>query len=76
MKATSILILYALIFSIGWGILRDIRRPKENSVVSYNQEKDREPEVTNLMETLANSLPDPKDKRLVTKSSLTSLYYV
>ena len=67
MKATSILILCAIILSIGWGIVIDIRRSKENSVVSYNQEKNREPEVTNLMETLANSLPDPKDKRLVTK---------
>jgi hypothetical protein len=33
MKATSILALCALILSVGWGIVRDIRQPKENSVV-------------------------------------------
>lgn len=76
MKATSILALCALILSVGWGIVRDIRQPKENSVVSYEQLQDKETEVVYLMGMLTDSLPKPKNKRLITKSNISSLYYV
>ncbi len=76
MKATHILILFALILSVGWGIVRDIQEPKENAVVSDEQSLNKDAEVIKLMEILTESLPEPKNKRLITKLGISSLYYV
>ena len=76
MKTTSIFIFCALVLSIGWGIVRELQQPEDNSVVSYEQLQVKEAEVVHLMEMLTDGLAEPKNKRLITKSGIISFYYV
>lgn len=76
MKPTNILILSALVLSIGWGIVREFQQPEDNSVVSYEQLQAKKTEVVHLMEMLTDGLVEPKNKRLITKSGISSFYYV
>lgn len=78
MKPTNILILCALVLSIGWGIVREFQQPEDNSVVSYEQLQVKETEVVHLMEMLTDGLAEPDNKMQRTKewgSSIITYIY-